>query len=219
MAGTTVVSATSNISVGGQSITRTTNTAVNTAAGGSGNALKNWTSLASGRVTGGGSIFATVNGVPNVRVTHGFELRCDPNDKRQSLEINWDGGNNFHLDKIINSVVCFDDPTTQPPPPPGTVIDTYAGNTLFNGHAGYHGFGYAVGTGTCNKQPGDDLLHPDRRRRAGHGGHRRVPHRGLRLHARCRPGSAAQGQPPVPQELAIRKQTPAKGPHRGPFSF
>jgi len=152
-AGTTVVSATSDISVGGKSITRTTNTAVNTAAGGSGNAQKTWESLSSGRVTGGGSIFATINGVPNVRVTHGFELRCDPNDKRQSLEINWGGGNNFHLDKIINSVVCFDDPTTQPPPPPGTVIDTYAGNTLFNGSAGYHGFGYAVGTGTCNKAP------------------------------------------------------------------
>jgi len=151
--GTTEVSATSVISVSGQSITRTTNTAVNTAAGGSGNALKNWTSLGSGRVTGGGSIFATVNGVPDVRVTHGFELRCTPNDKRQSLEINWDGGNNFHLSKIINSVVCFDDPTTSPPPPPGTVIDTYAGNTLFNGQAGYHGFGYAVGTGTCNKLP------------------------------------------------------------------
>jgi hypothetical protein len=40
--GTTVVSATSNITVSGQTITRTTNTAVNTAAGGSGNANKNW---------------------------------------------------------------------------------------------------------------------------------------------------------------------------------
>jgi hypothetical protein len=106
-----------------------------------------------GRITGGGSIFDTVNGVPNTRITHGFELRCDPNDRRQSLEINWDGGNNFHLEKLINSVVCFDDPTTQPPPPPGTVIDTYAGNTLFQGHTGYHGFGYAVGTGICNKLP------------------------------------------------------------------
>ena len=33
------------------------------------------------------------------------------------------------------------------------MIDTYAGNTLFNGSTGFHGFGYAVGTGTCNKQP------------------------------------------------------------------
>ena len=39
-------------------------------------------------------------------------MRCDATDKRQSLEINWDGGNNFHLDKIINSVICFDDPTS-----------------------------------------------------------------------------------------------------------
>ena len=41
-AGTTVVSATSDISVDGQSITRTTGTAVNTTAGGSGNATKLW---------------------------------------------------------------------------------------------------------------------------------------------------------------------------------
>jgi hypothetical protein len=40
--GTTVVSATSDIPVGGVTITRTTNTAVNTAAGGSGNADKTW---------------------------------------------------------------------------------------------------------------------------------------------------------------------------------
>ena len=42
VAGTTVVSATSDIPVGGLTITRTTNTAVNTAAGGSGNASKTW---------------------------------------------------------------------------------------------------------------------------------------------------------------------------------
>src|SRR5262249_7501214 len=40
--GTTVVSATSDIPVSGQTITRTTGTAVNTASGGSGNASKNW---------------------------------------------------------------------------------------------------------------------------------------------------------------------------------
>jgi uncharacterized repeat protein (TIGR01451 family) len=40
--GTTVVSATSGIPVGGTTITRTTGTAVNTAAGGSDNAAKNW---------------------------------------------------------------------------------------------------------------------------------------------------------------------------------
>src|SRR4029079_5857659 len=40
--GTTVVQATSDIPVSGQTITRTTGTAVNTAAGGSGNASKAW---------------------------------------------------------------------------------------------------------------------------------------------------------------------------------
>ena len=42
VAGTTVVSATSDIPVNGVTITRTTNTAANTAAGGSGNASKTW---------------------------------------------------------------------------------------------------------------------------------------------------------------------------------
>jgi hypothetical protein len=42
VAGTSVIQATSNIPVSGLSITRTTNTAVNTAAGGSGNAQKIW---------------------------------------------------------------------------------------------------------------------------------------------------------------------------------
>src|SRR5262249_34543578 len=40
--GTTVVQATSDIGVNGQTITRTTGTAANTAAGGSGNASKTW---------------------------------------------------------------------------------------------------------------------------------------------------------------------------------
>jgi hypothetical protein len=51
-----------------------------------------------GRMTGGGSIIK-----PNgLRVTHGFELHCSPHgggatDGPNNLEINWDGGNNFHL--------------------------------------------------------------------------------------------------------------------------
>ena len=48
VSGTTVVSATSDIPVSGLTITRTTNTAVNTAAGGSGNASKMW---ATARIT------------------------------------------------------------------------------------------------------------------------------------------------------------------------
>ena len=54
-------------------------------------------------------------------------------------------------------MVCFDDPTTQPLPPPGAVIDTCAGNTLFNGSAGDHGFGGAVGSGTMQQAASDHL--------------------------------------------------------------
>src|SRR5215470_15813656 len=94
-------------------------------------------------LTGGGSIFAQQgDSLPiGTRVTHGLQLHRDTNQKNPNLEINWSGGNNFHLDKVT-SVTCYDDPLINPPPPLGTVIDTYAGTALFNGHTGYHGFGY-----------------------------------------------------------------------------
>lgn len=49
-----------------------------------------------GRMTGGGSIFDE----NDVRWTHGFQIRCDADDPRQNLEVNWGKGpneNNFHL--------------------------------------------------------------------------------------------------------------------------
>src|SRR5207244_1885687 len=53
---------------------------------------------AEGRMTGGGSIF-TAGGV---RVTHGFELHCNPLIGPNNLEINWGNGNNFHLEQVID---------------------------------------------------------------------------------------------------------------------
>ena len=88
---------------------------------------------ASGRMTGGGSIFKG-----SVRVTHGFELYCNANDPRQNLEINWPGAksqNNFHLTSVT-SARCIDDPTIGPKPP-NAGFDTYAGE----------------GVGSCNGQP------------------------------------------------------------------
>ena len=82
----------------------------------------------SGRMTGGGSVFTTAG----VRVTHGFELHCNPADTPNNLEINWDGGNNFHLTSLT-SAVCIDSPTIAPPPPDAG-FDTYI----------------ATGVGTCN---------------------------------------------------------------------
>jgi hypothetical protein len=65
-----------------------------------------------GRMTGGGRI-----GDPDYKVvTHGFELHCDINDLPNNLQVNWDGGNRFHLERLT-SVECIDDPTIDPYPP------------------------------------------------------------------------------------------------------
>jgi hypothetical protein len=95
-----------------------------------------------GRMTGGGSIFLTSankgKGSKAVRITHGFELRCDPSDSRQNLEINWPGDanqNNFHLTSMV-AAQCTDDPAIVPHPP-RVGFDTYIGS----------------GLGTCNGQP------------------------------------------------------------------
>ena len=57
-----------------------------------------------GRMTGGGSFF-TPDGT---RVTHGMQLHCSL-PSNNNLEVNWGGGNNFHLDALTN-VSCFLDP-------------------------------------------------------------------------------------------------------------
>jgi hypothetical protein len=70
-AGTTVVSATSNIPVGGVTVTRTTGTAANTASGGSGNAAENWAaSQVSTRVLGTSNNEVTGTTVPSGTVVH-----------------------------------------------------------------------------------------------------------------------------------------------------
>ncbi len=57
-----------------------------------------------GRMTGGGSFFTP----DNTRVTHGMQLHCSL-PSNNNLEVNWGGGNNFHLDALTN-VSCFLDP-------------------------------------------------------------------------------------------------------------
>ncbi len=93
-----------------------------------------------GRMTGGGSIM-----VPDVgRVTHGFELHCifpegataqEPNN----LEINWGGGQNFHL-TTLTAGECSDNPNIEEFPPE-------AGFDVFNGS----------GTGTLNGVEGHTI--------------------------------------------------------------
>jgi hypothetical protein len=88
------------------------------------------TCIEEGRMTGGGRIDAAFV------LTHGFELHCNPNDGPNNLEINWDGGNRFHLESVTD-INCFDDPTLNPHPPKAP-IDTLelSGFGRYNGESG-----------------------------------------------------------------------------------
>lgn len=90
-----------------------------------------------GRMTGGGSIFCD-----GVQVTHGFELHCDNNDgtipEPNNLEVNFSGGNNFHL-VALTQVDCIDTGLNEAPPTAG--FDTMTG----------------FGVGTFNNEPGAEI--------------------------------------------------------------
>jgi len=92
-----------------------------------------------GRMTGGGSFFCPYLG-GNQRVTHGFELHCKRDDAEVSvpnnLEINFSGGDNFHLTTLTKSF-CSDTQAVEQPPSAG--FDTLEG----------------AGTGTFNGQPAE----------------------------------------------------------------
>lgn len=85
-----------------------------------------------GRMTGGGNVFTE----DNVRVTHGFELKCDASKTPNSLEVNWGKGNKFHLE-TLTTASCTDDPAIIPNPP-AAGFDTYRGTGTgrYNGVAG-----------------------------------------------------------------------------------
>jgi hypothetical protein len=63
-----------------------------------------------GRMTGGGRLNT------DMVVTHGFELHCDVSDVPNNLEVNWDGGNHFHL-SALTDVICIDEAGISPNPP------------------------------------------------------------------------------------------------------
>jgi hypothetical protein len=92
-----------------------------------------------GRMTGGGSFFQTEKGVLT-RITHGFELHCSPSEGvfpgPNNLEVNWDGGNNFHLEQLTLGICTAEHMPSAPPP--GTSFSDYYGAGLgrYNGVAG-----------------------------------------------------------------------------------
>ena len=73
-----------------------------------------------GRMTGGGSNF-TASGV---RVTKGFQIHCDLRDPN-NLEVNWAGGNRFHLEDLTSAVCTDEDGYDEAPPDAG--FDTFVG--------------------------------------------------------------------------------------------
>ena len=75
---------------------------------------------ATGRMTGGGSVF-TLDGA---RVTHGFEIHCDLREPN-NIEVNWPGGNNFHLTELTGAL-CTDSPAIVQKPPVAP-FDTFIG--------------------------------------------------------------------------------------------
>jgi hypothetical protein len=80
-----------------------------------------------GRMNGGGA-FITSNGL---RVTHGFELNCNPTRQPNSLQVNWADGR-FHLE-TLETAQCGDNPAVANAN--NALFDTYAGS----GSGGYNG--------------------------------------------------------------------------------
>lgn len=72
----------------------------------------------SGRFTGGG-FQIDENGV---RVTRGFTLHCDA-ILSNNFEVNWAGGNHFHIDKNPTTVRCLKPGVPNPPDAPVNLIE------------------------------------------------------------------------------------------------
>ena len=89
---------------------------------------------ANGRFTGGGN---TITLQDNIKVTDGLTIHCDKL-LSNNLEVNWPGGNNFHMEDHITTVGCTDDPNIIQAPPKAP-LDTLIGigTGKFNNVDGY----------------------------------------------------------------------------------
>jgi hypothetical protein len=87
-----------------------------------------------GRFTGGGHQIE-VGGI--AKITRGLTIHCDLL-LSNNLEINWDGGNNFHMTEHLQTLACFDNPAIEQRPPVAP-LDTLVGRGTgrYNGVDGY----------------------------------------------------------------------------------
>lgn len=89
--------------------------------------------IGTGRFTGGGNQ-VTVGGA---KVTRGLTIHCD-RLLSNNLEVNWPGGNKFHMAEHVTTVECSDDPNIIQAPPPAP-LDTLIGVGIgsYNNADGY----------------------------------------------------------------------------------
>ena len=96
-------------------------------------ALGSGTLVDEGRMTGGGHTEGW-SFKKEVKVTHGFQLRCDEDDHRQNLQVNWEG-NRFHLTDVEH-IECHDSERDEGMPVAGFDLLKGTGYGRYNGKAG-----------------------------------------------------------------------------------
>ena len=115
------------------------------------------------RMTGGGHILGWNAEGQSVKVTHGFELHCRTATKPQRLQVNWSGGNSFHLTELEDSYCNEEGYDEENPRAP---FDTYYGEGTgrITTRDGGKETGYAIWRfvddgepGGANEDGGDEL--------------------------------------------------------------
>ena len=97
-------------------------------------AIGSGTIVDEGRMTGGGHTEGW-SFKKEVKVTHGFQLRCDENDPRQNLQVNWGNGNRFHLTDV-EKFECHDSARDEGMPVAGFDLLKGTGFGRYNGEDG-----------------------------------------------------------------------------------
>jgi hypothetical protein len=84
-----------------------------------------------GRFTGGGKDV----GADGVTITKGFEVDCDLKQPSNNLEINWTGGNHFHMENFYSAVCTLQGNPNPPKAPVNTIVGMGTGR--YDGVEGY----------------------------------------------------------------------------------
>jgi len=86
-----------------------------------------------GRFTGGGKFLSS----EGLRMTHGFELHCDVNDRPNNLEVNWEGGHHWHMTEMTFAACSDRDGIDPRPPVAPSDVHNGEGTGRYDGVDGY----------------------------------------------------------------------------------